>query len=305
MHCKDRLLVASVALNLVLLLRSTFRYSPLLATTTRYYAMEIPVIPPPEDEASLKPSEFTSAFERIHNLTYSLASTEKDSSQRISPETFDLAAWTKLGHGGGGLSDWDRKKLVELYSKVRSVFEYGLGESTKLAAHVSVPRYSGIDSDSNWVATARDGSPDHFRFSFADVGNLRGWGTADNPNANKNYLNYQVAPLVVEKKAFDVYMVDGRWRAACALVSMLHASARGNPNALILIHDFVDKERSIHCAEPANCNVQKIRASYHRVKQVADLVDHSGNKLAVFRRKENVTDDDIFHLWEKMMTVDG
>jgi hypothetical protein len=169
---------------------------------------------------------------------------------------------------------------------------------------VNVPRYSGIDSDATWVANARDGSPDRFRFYFADVGNLAAWGTA--AEMNKNFLSCQMAPLVVEKKAFDVYMVDSRWRVPCALLCMLHTLARngGIDNYLVLIRDFVDKERSIHCSGglDGNCKIRRIRRAYHRVKEVADLVDHSGNELAISRRKQNVADEDIFGLWKETMS---
>jgi hypothetical protein len=40
---------------------------------------------------------------------------------------------------------------------------------------------------------------------------------------SKMILDYQIAPLFLEKKPFDVYMVDGRWRVACVMACFLHA----------------------------------------------------------------------------------
>lgn len=258
-----------------------------------------------------------SAFEQAYGVAYFTAIAAHNATSP-RPNAFNVSEWTALGRAStGGLSDWDRVKIAEIYGHAGSVFEYGLGESTKLAAGAGVPRYAGTDSIAQWVATARDGSPEHFRFSLADVGSTRAWGRSNNPHAPKNALNYQVAPLFVEGEAFDVYMVDGRWRAACALVALLHASwARGHrgggapdePRAkpLILIHDFVEPGKSVHCGPPpTNCNAQRIRSTYHRVKEVADMVDHSGNKLAVFRRKANATDAQILELWKELMTVSG
>jgi len=74
-----------------------------------------------------------------------------------------------LGAAGGGLTDSDRELLASIYFNSSSVFEFGLGESTHIAAYVGVPRYSGVDNDPVWVVKARDGAEmDHFRFSFAD-----------------------------------------------------------------------------------------------------------------------------------------
>jgi len=88
---------------------------------------------------------------------------------------FDLASWQQKT--SGGLKDDDRQLLGELYYHADSVFEFGLGESTYIAAATGVPRYAGVDSDPEWVAIARKNARmDHFRFYFADIGNTKEWG---------------------------------------------------------------------------------------------------------------------------------
>ena len=76
--------------------------------------------------------------------------------------------------GTGGLDDEDRKTIGNLYYKASSVFEFGMGESTLIAATVKVPRYAGVDSDAVWVAKAREeaiaNGMDHFRYYFSDIG---------------------------------------------------------------------------------------------------------------------------------------
>ena len=44
------------------------------------------------------------------------------------------------------LDDSDRDLLVKTYRVVESVFEFGLGESTRLSAAANVIRYTGVDS---------------------------------------------------------------------------------------------------------------------------------------------------------------
>ena len=43
----------------------------------------------------------------------------------------------------------------------------------------------------------------------------------------KIHFNYQIASLIVERQPFDMYLVDGRYRVACACLSLLHAMSRG------------------------------------------------------------------------------
>jgi hypothetical protein len=71
---------------------------------------------------------------------------------------------------------------------------------------------------------ARDKVSLHFRFYFADTRPTRRWEYPTEALA-KSPLDYQAAPFIAEPSPFDVYIVDGRWRLACLLLSFLHASA--------------------------------------------------------------------------------
>ncbi|KAL3785517.1 hypothetical protein ACHAW5_005271 [Stephanodiscus triporus] len=176
---------------------------------------------------------------------------------------------------GGGLHDDDRMLLGRVYRDASSVFEFGLGESTLIASHVGVPRYSGVDSDPAWVKTAREMSSrednsSHFRFAFADIGPTRAWGKPIDGADPKIPFSYQSAPLYGEVMPFDVYYVDGRYRVACLCASMLHAMDRGG-----------------------DCS-----AEYDVVLEVGDIVNRS-SLLAIFRKKTTSTEDDIVRIWEE------
>ena len=241
------------------------------------------------------------AFESALNEVTQLISDERTKSSIGAERTrqdFNLTMWDK--RTTGGLKDLDRIKLAAIYRNATSVFEWGLGESSFIAATVGVPRYTGIDSDPTWIKAARDSSPDHFRFHLGDIGPTGQWGRPDRSRLKKSYLNYQFEPLVSEK-AFDVYYVDGRMRPACALVAFLHASTRGETeeekSPIVIIHDYYHDKMSQNCSE---CRKFRWQYSYHRIEEVADLVDHSGAMLAVFKRKEGVTDQEIKALWQEM-----
>jgi hypothetical protein len=187
---------------------------------------------------------------------------------------FDVRSWTHAS--SGGLSDDDRAFLGGIYRRATSVFEYGLGESTLIADHVGVPRYSGIDSDPVWLSDVRSKVSSHFRFYLGDIGETVKWG-APTQDLKKAVLNYQLAPLQAEPECFDVYLVDGRFRLACMMASFLHASARKCLNATVIVHD---------------CH----RKPYHRADHLLKLVGASG-RLCAYTRLPNTTDERIHEVW--------
>lgn len=202
----------------------------------------------------------------------------------------------------GGLNPDDRALLGLIYRNATSVFEYGLGESTYIANHVGVPRYAGIDSDPVWIAQARSRVAPHFRFYLGDIGETGAWGFPKAAKLDKAVWDYQLAPLAVEPQPFDVYMVDGRWRMPCLLASFLHASARGaavtgdhyggnsQPKTTVLLHD---------CEPPST--MERGRKEYKVADHLLDLVAHSGNKLCVYQRKPDTTDQQLQELWHQHM----
>ena len=54
-----------------------------------------------------------------------------------------------------------------------------------------------------------------------------------------------MAPLDLEDEPFDVYIVDGRYRVACACISFLHALKTGGnmESVRVGIHDNHEEER--------------------------------------------------------------
>jgi hypothetical protein len=202
---------------------------------------------------------------------------------------FDVKTWNKTTEGG--LQPKDRQMLGELYRNANSVFEYGLGESTYIADHVGVARYAGVDSDPVWVSSTRAKVSNHFRFYFADVGVTKLWGYPNDASLAKNIYQYQIAPLMSEPYPFDVYMVDGRWRLPCLLLSFLHASAKGGDPAatIVLLHD---------CLPPSQPVVGD-RVVYRQADTLLDLVRHSGELLCAYQRKPTTTDADLWNLWQQ------
>jgi len=231
-----------------------------------------------------------SGFDQIVSIAQDIAIIEQMPAE--PRKDFDIDFWENESglKTGGGLNWQDRMLLGRLYRNASSVFEYGLGESTTIADYVGVPRFSGIDSDPMYIATTRDKVSNHFRFYLGDIGPTSDWGFPTNPQLDKFILDYQLLPLIVEPKPFDVYMVDGRWRLPCMLASFLHASARGasKEDTTVLIHD----------CQLGNTQGRK---QYKRADHLLRMVSHSGNALCVYKRKKETTDAQLRETWEQYM----
>ena len=184
-----------------------------------------------------------------------------------------------------GMKDSDRELIADLYFHAESVFEFGIGESTAIAAMTNLPRYAGVESNAKWIARTRSHVPDRFRFYFADVGPT---GEKGDPKSSKKLakmaLDYQIAPLRIERDPFDIYFVDGRWRVACVMASFLHAIHSGGDmnKSRVVLHDYAGRGRP----EDSNGIVESIAT-----------IEIRSEKTIVLAMRRDVTKADIFNIW--------
>ena len=233
--------------------------------------------------------------QKVQQSTRVMVSSDNDKAVDDGSILFNIETWDRTTLGG--LSNEDRLFLASIYGKANSVFEYGLGESTYIAETVHVPRYAGIDSDVVWVDSTRKAVTDHFRFYYGDLGTTKFWGYPADEKLSKIQYQYQVAPLESELLPFDVYMVDGRYRVACALLSFLHASALGNKDPIVLLHDCYQEKYS-----PAKNRGDRKRISYQVMDEYFTLYNHSGGVLCAFKRPDLLSDETIYKLWTEYRT---
>jgi len=153
----------------------------------------------------------------------------------------------------------------------RKVVEYGSGGSTVLALSFGVQLLS-IESDAAWMnekvrpidtvqQAERDGRA---TFVHVDIGPTREWGQPVDDRSKHTWPNYPVAPWRHWDTA-DLVLVDGRFRVACTLESILRAT----PETRIVIHDFWN------------------RTEYHAVLPFLDW-QQSVETLGVFRRRPEI-----------------
>ena len=206
---------------------------------------------------------------------------QSDSSTEHQHEQIDVVLQPRLAdfHDsfvGGGMNGAEQELLARTYASAKSVFEWGMGSSTLIAAHVGIERLTAVDSAPTWVDkvhTLIDSSRPQYTLQHADIGPVKGYGYPIDDMYQSRWPDYSLQ-VNRESESFDVYLVDGRFRVACACQALLH----GRADSLVLVHDFG-------------------RDVYHVLLTLADRVEQE-RELVVLRRKAIISDNDIEALWE-------
>jgi len=182
---------------------------------------------------------------------------------------------------GGGMTALEQSTLAEIYAGSKSAFEWGIGSSTMVALHVGVPRLVAVDSAAAWVErvqgelNAAKTSTSNFTLRVASIGRTVKWGipATDELRAAK-WGRYSEQPEELSPGSpFDTYLVDGRFRVACALRAMLH----GHAQSLVLVHDFE-------------------RPQYQALLSVAKEVQRVDN-LVVLQKKRSASRASLERMW--------
>jgi hypothetical protein len=156
--------------------------------------------------------------------------------------------------------------------KAQRVVEFGAGGSTVLAAsYPNIQHVTTIESDPAWIEKVTKGlrAPEKVTLVHGDIGPVKAFGhPKDFLRQADKFRNYW-EPLAAVDPRPDFILIDGRFRVACLLFSLLCA-----PEALYAIHDYTN------------------RPAYHVVEEFAQKGEYVGT-LQLFKRREGVSDDAI------------
>ncbi len=124
----------------------------------------------------------------------------------------------------------------------RHYLEFGAGGSTIFALREGVGDVVSVESDSAWIermhadpTAAAAVRESRLKLLHADIGAISGLGRPVNEEARARWPSYAQLPWPhVQADRLDVVLIDGRFRVACILETVL----RCNANTAIVIHDF-------------------------------------------------------------------
>ena len=180
----------------------------------------------------------------------------------------------------------------EVIRQARTYLEYGSGGST-LLAHQYVKHLVSVESDGRFLNAvkrklSRQKLGAETTLMHVNIGITEHWGkpvfTKPTPARLHRWRKYAQAPWTYFRSKGiepDLILIDGRFRAACALESLLGLS---NESAcIILIDDYVTHQE------------------YREVEEVADLVEMKG-RMAVFNTRPDMDRDRCRELLESSYT---
>ena len=161
--------------------------------------------------------------------------------------------------------------------------EFGSGGSTFLALLDSKTNIFSVESDNNWIEylsswkIVKNGVENNkLKFFHIDIGPVGEWGVPLNAEVNDNFYKYSSHIFDVTDVKFDMVLVDGRFRVACVLKTILEC----DDNIKILVHDYV------------------FRTEYHIIEKFLYVIEKS-DSLYVFRKKSNIDKNEVKLCYEK------
>lgn len=110
---------------------------------------------------------------------------------------------------------------------------------------MNVPHIYSVESDKNFLELIQREITSLYpamkaSFFYINIGKTKEWGYPVDKELASNWPNYCIAPWhkIIDNNQFpDVILIDGRFRVACFLISLLLAKAE----TVILFDDYVDR----------------------------------------------------------------
>lgn len=136
------------------------------------------------------------------------------------------------------ITPWMDKKeiaLIESFLTPETVMlEWGSGGSTHYFSKL-VKKYFSIEHNQKWYKKTLIGLPENVVYRFIPANNI----VDPRQSTYQDYKKYIDTAISFNMK-FDVILIDGRARVACAM----HAVALLNPGGVIFVHDFWKRTRA-------------------------------------------------------------
>lgn len=184
----------------------------------------------------------------------------------------------------------DEKELLKKYvQNATSYLEFGLGGSTIFSLINSDANIISIDTNKDWISFMKsykfikNNLDKRLSIYYIDIGPTKGWGYPVDESKNENFHKFSSEIFkLTDPSIYDLILVDGRFKVACTLQSILNC--QNNKNLKILIHDY------------------SFRDEYQIVEKYLNR-DESINSLYVFSIKEQIDKDDLVKDYELFKNV--
>ena len=179
------------------------------------------------------------------------------------------------------LTDAEKVLLCKYLETSNKYIEFGAGGSTFLALSNSSADIYSTEADKSWIDYLRSfyiinnsEKLGRLKFYSVNIGKTKKWSYPEDSSCKNYYPEY--SSRVFNDVSADTIFVDGRFRVACVLNSIIHSSNETK----ILLHDYID------------------RPYYHIIENYLDIIE-TADSLAVFKIKDNIDRNELEHLYEE------
>jgi hypothetical protein len=137
--------------------------------------------------------------------------------------------------------------FTKYVSKSTNYLEFGSGGSTFKALELSATNVFSIESSKEWITTMKEyifirwHSLNRLRLIYVNIGKTSNFGYPTDFSNLKLFEEYSKGIFVKLPAAkIDTVLIDGRFRVACTLQSILNLGK--NKDLIIMIHDFWNRK---------------------------------------------------------------
>jgi len=136
--------------------------------------------------------------------------------------------------------------LLSYLNKAVNYLEWGAGDSTLYASELkNIKRIYSVESSQEYIDQFLLIEPkiqsalksQKLTFIVTDIGKTKRWGYPRTKEKKHLWPNYSLCPFIQDKN-LDLILIDGRFRVACALSSLLNIKE----SCTVLIHDFWNRK---------------------------------------------------------------
>ena len=170
--------------------------------------------------------------------------------------------------------------LTEQLTRAHCFLEYGAGGSTRLAAQLGVPHVFSVESDRTFAAAVRrhvreeaKSTGTNARIIVSNIGETGNWGYPIDNSLVSKWPNYPIRvwhKIAMAGLAPDLVLVDGRFRVACFLVSLLKL----RPGKIIMFDDYEGRKERYDLVEKyVKPSVSHARVAVFEVPEHLPVID--------------------------------
>ena len=137
--------------------------------------------------------------------------------------------------------DGETQVFQEACQEASCVLEYGCGLSSNWVLTNTNAGLISVDNSEYWLERifAPHRQSNRVTEIYVDTGETRKWGIPLNYEKRDNFIKYIEAPWKLQDRVIDVILIDGRFRIACFICSLLNARV----GAKIIFDDFAQSSK--------------------------------------------------------------